>query len=85
MAAYLKDPNFLHSPKVHALLEELTWGRPDYRPDMPPFLCHSTTDQLLPFEAAFKPTLDKYCVMGVDLRFFEVPVSEHIGADVFST
>lgn len=83
VASYLKDPGFLRSPKVHALLEEMTWGRPENRPDMPLFLYHSTTDQLLPFEVAFKPTLDKYCAMGVDLRYFEVPVSEHISGEVF--
>ncbi|MBJ8347564.1 triacylglycerol lipase [Antrihabitans sp. YC2-6] len=83
MSGYLRDPDFLRSPEIRSLLENLSFGQPQNRPDIPLFTFHSTTDQLLPFEAAYETTLQKYCAMGVDVRFYPVPVSEHISGEVF--
>ncbi len=79
--SYLKDPNVLQSPKIAKLLNDISFGRPGNEPDMPVFMWHSTTDQLLPIEAV-TPMLHAYCNAGVDIRFFTIPISEHITADI---
>jgi hypothetical protein len=82
VAAYLKDPNVLSDPGVNEALELSSLGHPETTPDMPILMWHSTTDQLLPAELAIDSVARKYCDRGVNLRYFRVPATEHISAEL---
>ncbi|QIS10139.1 lipase family protein [Nocardia arthritidis] len=82
MSTYLKDPNVLRRPEIQQVLHDISFGvDPAHRPDMPLFMWQSTTDQLIPPQV-IHPTIEAYCRANVDLRYLEVPISEHISADV---
>ncbi len=79
--AYLEDPNALDRPEIQSIMRDLSIGTdPNRIPDIPIMQWHSTTDQFLPLSAVI-PMMKTYCAAGVDMRFFTVPLSEHIGAD----
>ncbi|WP_280234911.1 lipase family protein [Nocardia cyriacigeorgica] len=82
MVNYLKNPDVLAHPIVRQALTEASFGRPENTPDMPILAWHSTTDQLLPAELAFDRIARDYCDRGVNLRYFRVPASEHLSAEI---
>ncbi|TLF81295.1 triacylglycerol lipase [Nocardia cyriacigeorgica] len=82
LRAYLAQPDALDDPRLRALLDEQTPGRSSNRPDMPLAIFHSTADQLLPKQVAVQPLINRYCRAGVDLRYLDVPLSEHFIASV---
>src|SRR5690606_7312686 len=64
------------------ILSEASFGRPENTPDMPILAWHSTTDQLLPAELAWDGIAGSYCERGVNMRYFRVPASEHLSAEI---
>ncbi|WP_043653205.1 lipase family protein [Nocardia thailandica] len=82
MANHLTDPSILDHPVVRNALSEASFGHPEDTPDMPLLAWHSTTDQLLPAELAFDGIARAYCERGVDLRYFRVPATEHLSAEI---
>lgn len=82
MVNYLKNPEILQHPVVQKALSEASFGRPENTPDMPILAWHSTTDQLLPAELAWDGIAGSYCERGVNMRYFRVPASEHLSAEI---
>ncbi|WP_245998537.1 lipase family protein [Nocardia pseudobrasiliensis] len=78
---YLTDRNAMARPEIQRLLRDISFGSPERRPDIPILMWHSTTDQLIPPNAIL-PVEQAYCRSGVNLRWFTVPASEHLSADV---
>ncbi|MCM6778200.1 lipase family protein [Nocardia sp. CDC159] len=81
LTKYLKDPNVLQRPEIQQLLHDISFGSPERRPDIPIFMWHSMTDQLIPMNGIL-PVEQAYCRSGVNLRWFTIPASEHLSADV---
>ncbi|MFI5779041.1 lipase family protein [Nocardia sp. NPDC051570] len=83
MAKFLKDPDLLRRPEIQQLLHDISFGNPENRPDIPIFMWHSMTDQLIPLNAIM-PVEQAYCRSGVNLRWFTIPMSEHVSAELIA-
>lgn len=80
--AYLKPGVTLQDPAVQRVLRQQSLGNPEHRPDVPLFMWHSIWDELLPFPDAIVNTVNTYWDAGVDLRYYTMPVPEHVAADL---
>ncbi|MGX1774165.1 lipase family protein [Nocardia brasiliensis] len=77
---YLKDPQAFLDPGVQSVLHRDSLGYGD-TPDVPIAMWHSTTDPIIPIPS-IEPVVQHYCAAGANLRFFRVPASEHISAEL---
>lgn len=80
--SYLKPGVSLDDPDIHQVLVEQSLGQPQHLPDMPVFMWHAIWDELLPWPDAIRSTVDKYWAGGVDLRYYTMPIPEHVAADL---
>ncbi|WP_067698471.1 lipase family protein [Nocardia jejuensis] len=64
------------SPEVMRVLRDNSLGK--YIPDTPLLWWHGMWDELIPPSAVVIPTVNSYWERGADLRFYTVPVPEHI-------
>ncbi|MFG1797619.1 lipase family protein [Nocardia sp. NPDC049149] len=77
---YLKDQNAFLDPDVQNVLHRDSLGYAD-TPDIPVSMWASTTDPIVPI-ASIEPVVKSYCAAGANLRFFRVPATEHISAEL---
>lgn len=77
---YLKDPEAFLDPDIQNVLHRDSLGYTD-TPDVPVAMWHSMTDPIIPI-AAIEPVVQRYCAAGTNLRFFRVPATEHISAEL---
>ncbi|AYF78675.1 triacylglycerol lipase [Nocardia yunnanensis] len=76
ISAYYQPGKSLEtSPQVVKVLEDNSLGH--YIPDSPILWWHGMWDELIP-PSVVLPTVDSYWDRGADLRFYTVPVPEHV-------
>ncbi|MFQ6398857.1 lipase family protein [Nocardia sp. KC 131] len=80
--SYLKPGIALEDPEIQRVLVEQSLGQPQNLPGMPVFMWHGIWDELLPFPESIQSTVDKYWDGGVDLRYYTMPIPEHVAADI---
>lgn len=79
---YMQPGVTVNDPEVMRVLAEQSLGRPENLPDVPIFMWHGIWDELLPWPDAIKSVVDKYWDTGVDLRYYTMPVPEHVTSDI---
>lgn len=72
---YLPGKSLETEPEILRVLEENSLGK--HIPDTPVLWWHGVWDELIP-PSTVLPTVESYWARGADLRFYTVPVPEHI-------
>ncbi|MFJ4650887.1 lipase family protein [Nocardia sp. NPDC088792] len=74
-AYYQPGKSLESSPEIMKVLEDNSLGK--HIPDTPVLWWHGMWDELIP-PSVVLPTIDSYWERGADLRFYTVPLPEHI-------
>ncbi|MFI9510369.1 lipase family protein [Nocardia sp. NPDC052566] len=73
---YLPGKSLESSPEILKVLRDNSLGH--YIPDTPILWWHGLWDELIPPASVVLPTVNSYWERGADLRFYTVPVPEHV-------
>ncbi|MFI6166385.1 lipase family protein [Nocardia sp. NPDC051052] len=84
IGASLIDPGAAFAdPDIRGPLTEASFGRPGNTPDLPLFLWHSMSDQVVPADLGMDSVVRNYCGSGGNVRYYRVAVLEHFLLTVF--
>ncbi|WP_433654939.1 lipase family protein [Nocardia sp. CA-128927] len=86
IGASLIDPGAAFAdPDIRDPLNEASFGRPGNTPDVPLFLWHAMSDQVVPADIGMDPVVRNYCATGGNVRYYRVAALEHFTLTALGT